>query len=310
MSVRRLYPQLKVTRTLTGRLATSGFPVLGIPKHSEEGRKIRSLVRAPKGFLIYEADYSQIELRIAAHLSGDKNMRRAFVEKIDLHALTAHLTLGAPKEKEKQDESSHRLPAKAANFGYWMGLEEKGLTEQIHKAGNQEWSKNCPGCKSFRAPHDEDCDSVKFFARFNKEFPGAPKYQQDRMKHAEKTGFGYGLWGEQWFLPGVWSPHEEVSAASKRQAFALPIQSGAQRLIKKAMAQVFHDDLPWAERVGARVEPILQIHDSLLFCVEQAFVKPWHARVKKTMETIVEWTIPIVAEGSCGDTWLAKEKLA
>lgn len=305
--IRYLKPQLKLTRTLTGRLATSGWPVLGIPKHSEEGRRIRNLVRAPKGYVLVEVDYSQIELRAAAHLSGDKGMIDAFNKKIDLHTLTAHLVLGAPKEKEKQDDSKHRLPAKAANFGYWMGLETKGLTEQVHKAGNLEWSKDCPGCKSWKAPHVK-CDSERFFHTFDKQFPGAPAYKQDRMNHAVKTGYGFGMWGEQWFLPGVWSPHDEVASASKRQAFALPIQSGAQRLIKQAMAKVSTADLPWAKEEGADAHVILQIHDSLLSLVEESFAKQWYTRIKHTMETIATWKVPIEADGKYGPSWMELQK--
>jgi DNA polymerase-1 len=308
MRIRRLHPQLKLTRTLTGRLATNGWPVLGIPKHSDEGKRIRGLVRAPEGFEIVEVDYSQIELRIAAHLSGDKNMIRAFVDGIDLHALTAHLVLGAPKEKDQQDESKHRLPAKAANFGYWMGLQEKGLTEQVHKAGNLEWSKHCPGCKSFKAPHDRSCDSARFFAEFNKKFPGAPAYQEDRMSHAEQTGHGYGMWGEDWYLPGVWSPHEEVAEATKRQAFALPIQSGAQRLIKKAMRQVAEEDLPWAHKQKMPVEVILQIHDALLSLVPTEFATAWYQRIKRTMESVVTLKVPVTADGKHGPTWVEQTK--
>lgn len=307
--IQRLHPGLKLTRTLTGRLATSGFPVLGLPKHSEEGRRIRGLVVAPMDFLIYEIDYSQIELRIAAHLSGDKGMINVFKTGQDLHAITAHKVLGAPKEKAQQDESKHRLPSKAANFGYWMGLSPKGLTEQVRKAGNQEWSKDCPGCKYFNAEHERGCDSVRFFKMFDQQFPGAPKYQQDRMDHAAETGHGYGMWGEDWYLPGVWSEDNMTAEATKRQAFALPIQSGAQRLIKQAMARVHGVDLVWARKQKARIEPILQIHDSLVFCIERGFVQAWHARVKPTMEQIATLKVPIQAEGKAGPTWLEQEKL-
>lgn len=304
MIIRRLHPALKLTRTLTGRLATSGFPVLGLPKHSEEGRRIRSLIRAPEGMSIVEDDYSQIELRAAATLSGDKGMIEVFVTGQDLHAITAHKVLGAPKEKDKQDESKHRLPAKAANFGYWMGLSPKGLTEQVHKAGNLEWSADCPGCKHYNADHADDCDSERFFRVFNEQFPGAPAYQQDRMDHCEETGHAYGMWGEDWYLPGVWSPHDEVAEATKRQSFALPIQSGAQRLIKKAMKAVEQNDLPWAKKQGAHVEVILQIHDALLSVVEQGFEKQWHERVKNTMETVATWKVPLIAEGKYGPSWM------
>lgn len=307
--IRRLHPHLKLTRTLTGRLATSGFPVLGIPKHSDEGKRIRSLVRAPKGYLIAEIDYSQIELRIAAHLSGDKGMIDVFMRGDDLHAITAHKVLGAPADKDKQDKSKHRLPAKAANFGYWMGLQAKGLTEQVHKAGNLEWSADCPGCKSFKSPHAKNCDSVRFFDVFNQQFPGAPKYQQDRMDHAEKTGFAYGMWGMQWYLPGVWSPHDDVAEATKRQAFAIPIQEGAQRLIKQAMRKVWEQDLPWARQEGIHVEPILQIHDSLVWCVEEDAAPAWVRRVRSTMETVHTFRVPIAAEGDAGPSWTEMETI-
>ncbi len=306
VNITRLHPNLKLTRTLTGRLATSGFPVLGIPRHSEEGRRIRGLVRAPKGFVIVEIDYSMAELRAAAHLSGDARMIKALKDGVDLHTLTAHLVLNAPKDRKDQDESTHRLPAKAANFGYWMGMEAKGLTESVHKAGNLAWSANCPGCKSWKSPHVK-CDSERFFDTFNKQFPGAPAYQASRMSHAEKTGNGYGMWGEQWFLPGVWSPHDEVAAASKRQAFALPIQSGAQRLIKQAMAAVWTTDLPRARSSGCLVESILQVHDSLLFLVEQGAARSFYESVKHTMEHIAKWKVPIVADGKFGPSWLEQE---
>ena len=302
----RLHPALKLTRTLTGRLATTGFPVLGLPKHSEEGRKFRALVRAPEGWAIVSVDYSQIELRVAAHLSQDKGMIEVFRRGDDLHAISAHELLGAPKEKAKQDESKHRLPAKAANFGYWMGLSSKGLTEQVHKAGNLAWSKGCKGCQNYNAPHDADCDSERYFRWFDKRFPGAPRYQEQRAEHARKTGMGYGLWGEEWFLPGIWSPHDEVAEATKRQAFALPIQSGAQRLIKKAMALVKSRDLPKAK---APVEPILQVHDELLFCVWASYAAEWVGVVKKTMESIAQWSVPVIAEGKAGPTWLDVKKL-
>lgn len=306
--IRRLYPQLKLTRTLTSRLATSGYPVLGLPKHSEEGRRIRGLVRAPHGFVIQEEDYSQIELRAAAHLSGDKEMIGAYRRKEDIHAKSAHMILGAPKEKELQDESKHRLPAKTANFSMLMGTTAMGLTASIHKAGNQEWSKDCPGCRSYKAPHVA-CDSERFMSGFFRVYSGIKRFMEERRAHALKTGTAYGMWGMEWFLPGAWSPHEDVREQTLRQAHALPVQEGAQRLIKKAMHAVWLRDLPWAKQQGAAVEPILQIHDSLVFVVEAGFVHQWHARVKHTMETITEWKVPIVADGKCGPSWLEQEKL-
>ena len=305
--ISRLHPSLVVTRTISGRPATRGLPVLGLPKRSEEGRRIRSLVRAPKGCVILSLDYSQIELRIAAHLSGDETLIAEYRNGEDRHANTAERVFGIPKDK--QDKSRHRLPAKVGNFGYWMGLEAKGLTEAIHKEGLLEWSKDCPGCKQYRSEHAPDCDSVKFFKEFDRAYPGARKYQDARREHARCTGYAFGLWGEQWFLPGVWSPHADIREATERQAFAIPVQSGNARLIKQAMATVWESDLPWARQLGIRVEPILWVHDELLFVVGEDGLKAWATRVKVTMENVATLSVPIVAEGSYGPSWLEQTEL-
>ena len=303
----RLHPSLVVTRTISGRPATRGFPVLGLPKRSEEGKRIRSLVRAPEGCVILSLDYSQIELRIAAHLSGDEGLISAYRNGEDIHSKTAERVFGVPKES--QDDSRHRLPAKMGNFGYWMGLEAKGLTENIHKEGLLDWSKDCPGCKQFRSEHALDCDSVTFFAEFDKAYPKAREYQNDRRAFARRTGFAFGLWGEQWFLPGVWSPHADIREATERQAFAIPIQSGNARLIKQAMARVWDTDLPWAKKTGIRVEPILWVHDELLFVVDKLGAMKWAARVKRTMENVATLSVPIQADAKYGPSWLELTKI-
>lgn len=307
IDIRRMAPDLRVTRTISGRPATSGFPFLGLPKRSAEGKRIRSLVRAPEGCVILSLDYSQIELRIAAHLSQDEGLIAAYRNGEDIHSKTAERVFKVTAAQ--QDDSRHRLPAKMGNFGYWMGLEAKGLTENIHKEGVLEWSKDCPGCKQWRSEHAPDCDSVAFFAEFDKAYPGARRYQDDRRKHARDTGFAYGLWGEQWFLSGVWSPHSDIREATERQAFAIPIQSGNARLIKQAMAHVASVDLPWARQQGFHVEPLLWVHDELLFLVAEDGLATWAARVKQTMETVTTLSVPIVAEGKYGPSWLEMTKL-
>jgi DNA polymerase I len=318
--IQYFHPHLRLTRILTGRLATSGFPVLGLPKHSDEGRQIRRLVKAPEGCSILSVDYSQIELRVAAQLSQDSSMVQAFQDGVDIHGLTAWKIFGVPIEQ--QEESLHRLPSKAANFGYWMGLQEKGLTEQIHKAAGNlkdpkaraqvlKWSAKCPGCKSFKAPHDADCDSLRFFQTYNEQFPGARQFQADRKAYATETGYAYGLWGERWFLPAAWAADEMVREGALRQAHALPIQSGAQRLIKRAMRVIHEETLPALRQQDIDIVPILQVHDELLFVVETAAVPTAYTAVKATMESQVEWAVPIKADGKAGPSWgeLAKSPL-
>lgn len=305
-SIAYLHPGLRLTRTLTGRLATVGYPVLGLPKHSAEGKRIRTLVKAPDGFSILSCDYSQIELRVAAEISGDSGLRQAFIDGIDIHAMVGERVFKVPISQ--QDESLHRLPSKAANFGYWMGLMEKGLTEQVQKAGRLDWSANCPGCKFFNSPHDPDCDSANFFREYNEQFPGARQFQQDRKDHAVRTGKGYGIWGEEWYLPGAWSPNDDIREQTLRQAHALPIQSGAQRLIKLAMAAVHTTVLPRL-RQHMQIDPILQIHDELLHVVETSAIREAFTAIKQAMESQVRWSVPIVAEAKYGPSWGDQKKL-
>lgn len=300
--IKRLHPNLKITRIITGRLATEGFPVLGLPKYSAEGKRVRKALRARPGWKIIKSDYSQVELRVAAELSGDEGLRQAFRDGEDIHASVAHRVLGAPKAKKDQDEWKHRLPAKAANFGYWMGLGEKGLTEQVHKAGVLSWSARCPGCKFHKADHDHDCDSVRFFAEYNKKYPLARKYQVDRIEEARHSGLAYDFWGRTWYLPGVWAEDIGVREATERQAFALPIQSTAQGIIKRAMIQLRQQGMP------EYALPILQVHDELLFEVQDAYVLSFGRYLKSVMENVVSFSVPIIAEWEFGPSWAETEK--
>lgn len=304
--IKRLHPQIKLTRVITGRLATGGYPILGLPKRSETGKKIRGLIVAPPGFSVMEFDYSQIELRTAAELSKDKALIHAYKRGEDIHAQTGHHVLGLPPEKSKQT-IAQRVSAKTANFSMLMGTSPKGLIENIHRALADEglpltWSANCPGCKNFKAEHRFDCDSVKMMDGWFALYKGVRTFMDERRIRATETGRAYGLWGMEWFLPGVWSPHEEVREATLRQSHALPVQEGAQRLIKKAMAVV-------GRLVSRAVEPILQVHDSLLFIVPTDFVREWYRQVKHAMEHVAKWCVPIVADGSFGPSWLEQEAL-
>lgn len=304
--IRTYHPTFQATRVITGRLSTTGLPVLGMPKDSPIGRQIRDAVRAPRGSVIARVDYSQIELRFGAHLSQDPGLIDGFRRGDDIHAMVAHRVLGAPPSREDQDEAQHRKPSKIANFSIWMGTTLKGFTEQVHKAGNLKWSAQCPGCQSHRAIHlQRVCDSTRFFAEYFQQFPRIRAYQAERIERCRQTGYAEGLWGERWYLPGIWSPHERVAEAAERQSFALPVQSANARLIKQAMGAIRANGL--APCPGARL--ILQVHDELVFIVQETLVETWLPTVVATMEGVARISVPIVAEGSWGPTWLDQRKL-
>jgi len=295
----RIYPALQTTRVITGRLATTGLPLLGLPARSPNGRQVRDAVRAPDGWVVAKIDWSQIELRIAAHLSGDTTMIRCFQDGLDIHTLTAQRILDAAASGAAPDDSARQM-AKGINFGYWMGLGPKGLTEHMHRHGFREWSARCPGCRSHRDQHGPFCRSEQAFRDFEAQFPAARAYQERKRQECRETGFVTGLWGERWFLPGIWSPHVRVREATARQAYAIPIQSGNARLMKQAMTRIHQQGL--STRPG--VEPILQVHDELVYLVSRDLVDAWLPQVITIMEHVATLAVPIVAVGSYGPSWL------
>ena len=140
-------------------------------------------------------------------------------------------------------------------------------------------------------------------------YAGAAAWMQRCKDRAIETGFAESMWGGKWFLPGVWCADDMAREEALRQTHALPVQEGAARLMKQAMAVVHGIDLPWARRMGY-CEPILQQHDSLLFEIDARLVHKFHKRVKDTLEHVVRWTVPIVAEGSFGESWLEQTEIA
>jgi len=279
----RLHPHFRITRTATGRLSASDPNVLAFPKHSELGKLVRMGFLAGPGHLLGEWDLNQIEMRVMAHDSQDATMIAEFHSGIDKHLATGANLFGKRVEDVKDHE---RFAAKAVNFGILMGMTSVGLTAQFHKNGQRQWT-------------EDDCD--RLLKEYFKLYSGVKAYVSG--KHAEARRFGYvrDMWGRVRYLAGVHSPDRQIREEALRQAQATPIQSGAQGIIKRIMRAL------WPEIVTLRrdawVEPLLQIHDALIFEFDETVRSLLDGLVMRAMRETVTLRVPVTAKGTVAQRW-------
>ncbi|ENM5907026.1 DNA polymerase I [Vibrio mimicus] len=262
--------------TATGRLSSTDPNLQNIPVRNEEGRRIRQAFVAPHGWKIMAVDYSQIELRIMAHLSGDRALLDAFREGKDIHAATAAEIIGVPIE---QVSSEQRRRAKAVNFGLIYGMSAFGLAKQL----------GIP-----RGEAQEYMD--KYFERY----PGVMQYMEDTRSRAAEMGYVETIFGRRLHLPEITSRNGMRRKAAERAAINAPMQGTAADIIKKAMLLV--DE--WIQREGdGRVKLLMQVHDELVFEVEESSLSEIESKVQQLMESAAELAVPLVAEAGHGDNW-------
>ncbi|ENM5763280.1 DNA polymerase I [Vibrio mimicus] len=262
--------------TATGRLSSTDPNLQNIPVRNEEGRRIRQAFVAPHGWKIMAVDYSQIELRIMAHLSGDQALLDAFREGKDIHAATAAEIIGVPIE---QVSSEQRRRAKAVNFGLIYGMSAFGLAKQL----------GIP-----RGEAQEYMD--KYFERY----PGVMQYMEDTRSRAAELGYVETIFGRRLHLPEITSRNGMRRKAAERAAINAPMQGTAADIIKKAMLLV--DE--WIQREGdGRVKLLMQVHDELVFEVEESSLSEIESKVQQLMESAAELAVPLVAEAGHGDNW-------
>ncbi|MDN3679580.1 DNA polymerase I [Vibrio tapetis subsp. quintayensis] len=262
--------------TATGRLSSTDPNLQNIPIRNEEGRRIRQAFIAPHGWKILAVDYSQIELRIMAHLSGDKALLEAFANGKDIHAATAAEVMGVSIE---QVTSEQRRRAKAINFGLIYGMSAFGLAKQL-------------GIPRGEAQHYMDT----YFERY----PGVMQYMEDTRSTASEQGFVETIWGRRLHLPEISSRNGMRRKAAERAAINAPMQGTAADIIKKAMLLV--DE--WIEAEGnGRVKLLMQVHDELVLEVEESALVEIESKVQELMESAADLDVPLVAESGHGDNW-------
>ncbi|MDH5932847.1 DNA polymerase I [Vibrio splendidus] len=262
--------------TATGRLSSTDPNLQNIPIRNEEGRRIRQAFVAQHGWKILAVDYSQIELRIMAHLSGDKALLEAFQQGKDIHAATAAEIIGVDIESVTTEQ---RRRAKAVNFGLIYGMSAFGLAKQL-------------GIPRGEAQHYMDT----YFERY----PGVMQYMEDTRSAASEQGFVETIYGRRLHLPEIQSRNGMRRKAAERAAINAPMQGTAADIIKKAMLLV--DEWIQAEGDG-RVKLLMQVHDELVFEVQESALAEIESKVQQLMESAADLEVPLVAEAGHGDNW-------
>ncbi|MFC3025223.1 DNA polymerase I [Vibrio zhugei] len=262
--------------TATGRLSSTEPNLQNIPVRNEEGRRIRQAFVAPHGYKIMAVDYSQIELRIMAHLSGDAALLSAFKEGKDIHSATAAEILGTTLDQVTHEQ---RRKAKAVNFGLIYGMSAFGLAKQL-------------GIPRHEAQHYMDT----YFERY----PGVMQYMEDTRSRAANQGYVETIYGRRLHLPEISSRNGMRRKAAERAAINAPMQGTAADIIKKAMLLV--DE--WIENEGqGRVRLLMQVHDELVLEVQEAHLEEVESKVRSLMESAAELNVPLIAEAGHGDNW-------
>ncbi len=275
----RVHTTFALAATATGRLSSSEPNIQNIPIRTEEGRKIRRAFVAEDGHLLLSADYSQIELRLAAHVADVAELKRAFQAGKDIHALTASEVFGVPLDKM---DSLTRRRAKAINFGIIYGISPFGLGNQIG------------------VPQGEAAEYIRaYFERF----PGIRAYMERIKADARRSGYVETIFGRKCHIPGIRDQNPARRAGAERQAINAPLQGSAADIIKRAMAR-----LPAAlATAGLKARMLLQVHDELLFETPEDEVEATARLVKGVMEGACaprcELSVPLVVETGWARSW-------
>ena len=259
----------------TGRLSSSDPNLQNIPVRTAEGRRIRQAFIAPPGYQIVAADYSQIELRIMAHLSGDTGLLRAFAQGEDIHRATAAEVFGAAVDEVSHDQ---RRSAKAINFGLIYGMSAFGLARQL-------------GIGRGEAQTYVDL----YFARY----PGVKEFMERTRTEAAAHGFVETLFGRRLYLPEINARNGQRRQAAERAAINAPMQGTAADIIKRAMLTVD----AWLNADGPDARMIMQVHDELVFEVAQEQVESFLPEIIQRMSAAAELAVPLLVEARAGNSW-------
>jgi len=259
----------------TGRLSSNDPNLQNIPIRTEEGRRIRQAFIAPEGFRIVAADYSQIELRIMAHLSGDVGLSAAFHGNQDVHRATAAEVFGVPPE---QIDSNQRRAAKAINFGLMYGMSAFGLARNLGI---------------------DRGEAQGYMKRYFERYPGVQAFMNSTREQAHRDGYVETLFGRRLYLYEINSRNQGLRAGAERAAINAPMQGTAADIIKRAMITVD----AWLGSLDGAARMIMQVHDELVFEVRDDAVERISAGVRERMAAAAELAVPLVVDIGVGANW-------
>ncbi|QSE74990.1 DNA polymerase I [Aeromonas media] len=260
----------------TGRLSSTDPNLQNIPVRNEQGRRIRQAFIPSAGYKLVAADYSQIELRIMAHLSGDKGLLTAFAEGKDIHKATAAEVFGVALEAVTTDM---RRSAKAINFGLIYGMSAFGLAKQLG-IGRAE--------------------AQKYMDLYFERYPGVLEYMERTRQQAEAQGYVETLFGRRLYLPDIKSRNAGLRKGAERAAINAPMQGTAADIIKRAMIAVDG----WIRSItDGSIHMLMQVHDELVFEIREEKLEVYIALIKEKMSAAAELHVPLVVEAGTGDNW-------
>jgi DNA polymerase I len=259
----------------TGRLSSTDPNLQNIPVRTAEGRRIRQAFIAPPGHSLIAADYSQIELRIMAHLSGDESLLRAFEEDRDIHSATAAEVFGAEPGQVTADQ---RRSAKAINFGLIYGMSAFGLAKQLGIGRG---------------------DAQKYVDRYFERYPGVKRYMDETRARAREIGFVETVLGRRLYLPDIQSRNQALRQYAERSAINAPMQGTAADIIKRAMIDVD----AWLQRSGVAARLIMQVHDELVLEVADEQIAAVSEEVRTRMSRAGDLKVPLKVDVGVGKNW-------
>ncbi|NBO18208.1 MAG: DNA polymerase I [Proteobacteria bacterium] len=274
-AARRVHTSYVMTGAATGRLSSTEPNLQNIPIRTEEGRKIRSAFVAEPGWKLLSADYSQIELRLLAHIADIPTLKNAFANGQDIHAITASQMFGIPVD---QVNSDLRRKAKTINFGIIYGISAHGLATRL-SIGRSE--------------------AGAYIERYFAQYPGIKDYMERAKAEARENGYITTLFGRRVHLPGINDKNGAMRQFSERAAINAPLQGTAADIIKRAMIAVDRAIAPLAEDVRM----LLQVHDELVFEVKEGLSEKAAPLIKSAMEGAASLSVPLTVETGIGDDW-------
>jgi DNA polymerase-1 len=259
----------------TGRLSSQDPNLQNIPIRTKEGRRIRQAFIAPPGHSLVAADYSQIELRIMAHLSGDAALVRAFAEDRDVHQATAAEVFSVPPDQVSSDQ---RRSAKAINFGLMYGMSAFGLARQLGIARG---------------------DAQKYMDLYFERYPGVKRYMEETRRQARETGFVETVFGRRLYLPEIQSRNAALRQYAERSAINAPMQGTAADIIKRAMVAVD----AWLQSSRAPARLIMQVHDELVLEVADDAIEDFVGHLRTHMIHAADLRVPLQVDVGVGRNW-------
>ncbi|MBQ9315104.1 MAG: DNA polymerase I [Clostridia bacterium] len=271
----RIHAKFNQTVTATGRISCTEPNLQNIPIRTELGRELRKMFIAKEGFTFLDADYSQIELRVLAHISGDENMINGFNSGDDIHAITASQVFGVPLENVTKQMRSE---AKAVNFGIVYGISDFGLATNIGTSRKK---------------------AKEYIEKYFKHYPKIKEYMDSTIKKCKENGYVETLWGRRRYVPEIKSNNYNVRQFGERVAMNAPIQGTAADIIKIAMINV------QKELVEKKLESklILQVHDELLIETKLEEVEQVKELLVRNMENVIQMQVPLEVAAEEGKTW-------